>query len=187
MGRNLRVIAGWIVMGLGVLGLLLIPDGTGITFDNRGFLGPFDPLGPPPATYRVWLRLAFLGASATIAFILWAGPWLRDRSLTLAATGTILATGALVAITYPTGPPYRPPARCLPVHPFTRVEELPDDCRIYYSDHQPGPTYAWVRTIALGGSGGLAVGLLLAARWHRKRSLESPLTNSTRPDLTDGR
>jgi hypothetical protein len=53
MGRNPQVAAGWIVMGLGVLGLFLIQSGTGIVIDNRGLLGPFDPpecRGPRPRT-----------------------------------------------------------------------------------------------------------------------------------------
>jgi hypothetical protein len=144
----------------GVVGAFAIPSGPLITIDNRGLLGPFDPAAPAPNSGRGWLRFLVLAIAIVMAILLRAlDPSRRRRSLAW-ASGVIVGAALILALVYPTGPPDPPPGRCWP---GGRLGPNAPECEVYYSDHQPGPTYMPLRIgfIVFGLGGGLAV---LAAR-----------------------
>jgi hypothetical protein len=149
-----------VLVVVGVVGAFAIPSGPLITIDNRGLLGPFDPAAPAPNSGRGWLRFLVIAIAIVMAILLRAlDPSRRRRSLAW-ASGVIVAAALILALLYPTGPPDPPPGRCWP---GGRLGPNAPECGVYYSDHQPGPTYMPFRigVILFGLGGGLA---LLAAR-----------------------
>ena len=84
----------------------------------------------------------------------------RFRSFAWAA-GLVVLAACLVALAYPTGPPYLPPAACLP---DGRLGPTAAECRVFYSDHQPGPTYMLLRVALLASGACISLGLFAAAR-----------------------
>jgi hypothetical protein len=141
-----------------VLGAFQVPEGPMITIDNRGLLGAIDVSGAPWASFRLWLRLLVLGIGIALALVVRSfDPSKRSVSLAWAA-GVLVSCCVLVALLYPTGPPNLPPRPCLP---GGSVGPTAAACRIYYSDHQPGPAYIGLRLGFVAG--GLVVGLGLLA------------------------
>jgi hypothetical protein len=152
---------------LGVVASGLVPNGEPVTIDNRGLLGPFDVAEPDPASQRVWLRFLVLGLGVALALCVRAiDRGRRSRSLAWAA-GVVIATACVVALAYPTGPPYPPPEACLPQG---RLGPTATQCRVFYSDHQPGPTYLLLRGAILASGICMGLGLAAAARRTRQRS-----------------
>jgi hypothetical protein len=154
LGSTVLVVAG-------IVGAFAIPSGPPVVIDNRGLLGPFDPGGPDPASARGWLRFLALGVGIVLSILLRALDRSKRRRCLAWGSGVMVATALILALVYPTGPPDPPPARCWP---RGRLGPNAPVCRIYYSDHQPGPTYLPLRVGFIVVGMGVGLALLLASR-----------------------
>jgi hypothetical protein len=156
MPRIVQRIAPATIAIVAFVGFFAIPRGPRVTIDNRGYLGPYDVMSTPYASGRLWLRLGVLGLGLAVAMLV-SGLGSPKRPSRFAASGlVVLGTGILLAVAYPTGPRTRRQRKCLPGGPLG--PEAPP-CRVYYSDHQPGPTYGLLRLAFLvaGTSGGVVL------------------------------